>query len=268
MMNRVIHFDSGLPRCGTTMLTALLNQHPDIYAAPQSVLPVLLQASFDILYEIPDQIYRDPICSDNVLSNIMFNYYQDIKEPIVIDKSRLWPDNIPKIKKYINKKPKFICCVRNPLDILASFITLLENSNGLNYIDANLKYKNLDINNTNRCRLLMSEEGTVYRSMKILQKAFQDGYRDLFMLIDYDSLVSNTNDKLNELLYFLGLETFTFDLDNINVRFKEDSFKSFGLKDMHKVRHSVCKTSRDYKSVLEKSIIEEYKDLDFWRGEL
>ena len=267
-MSKIIHFDCGLPRSGTTLLSALLNQHPDVYTAPQSPLPLVLYTAHDILYNHPGILYKDEKSADNLLSCIVSNYYKDVKESVVIDKSRLWPNNISKIKKYITKDPKFICCVRDPLEILASFMILLDKNKDTNYIDIELSHRGLGHTNENRCNLLMSDLGTLYEAISALKRALLGGYHNMFMLIDYNDLVSNTQDKLNQILSFLSLDPFTFNLDKISARFHEDSFLDTGINNLHKIRTSVSKSDTNYRDVLGDNIIRRYKDLDFWRDML
>ena len=41
-MNKTYHFLAGLPRSGNTLLSAILNQNPDIYSTPLSPLPTFM----------------------------------------------------------------------------------------------------------------------------------------------------------------------------------------------------------------------------------
>ena len=51
-MQKTFHFMAGIHRSGSTLLSAILNQHPEIYSSPQTEL-------VSMLYELNDKI---PTC--------------------------------------------------------------------------------------------------------------------------------------------------------------------------------------------------------------
>lgn len=85
-------FESGLPRSGSTLFTALLNQHPQIHAGPLS--PVIEAMYYQEKYFFEDSehfiAYPKPLHARKVISSIIDNYYFDINEPYIIDKNRAW----------------------------------------------------------------------------------------------------------------------------------------------------------------------------------
>ena len=144
---------SGLPRCGSTLLTALLNQNPSIHASTNSpVLDTIHYSEEYLLYNSEQyKAHPKPQSAHKVLSSIAPNYYFDIKEPIIVDKSRGWVNQIQHITDYITDSPKIICPVRNIYDILTSFLYLIHKNSRVSFIDEGLKRNNLEITNDNRC---------------------------------------------------------------------------------------------------------------------
>ena len=116
-------FLSGLPRSGSTLLGAILNQNPDIYSSATS--PVLnLMKNFDDFYtNIIDNHFPKEEFRKKTLTRIWNDWYSDIDSPIIIDKERFWPSSLTKAG-IITKDIKIICTVRSILDILSSFILL------------------------------------------------------------------------------------------------------------------------------------------------
>ena len=129
------YFDCGLPRSGSTLLTALLNQNPNIHAGTLSPVFELMYYTNEILHNEQAKAFPKPKIFQEIVTNTLINYYSDVTNPIVIDKCRAWPAHIDMMKKYITDNPKLICTVRHPLDILASFITLFHKDGTYNFID-------------------------------------------------------------------------------------------------------------------------------------
>ena len=107
---------SGLPRSGSTLLSALLNQNPKIHASPNSpLLDTIHYTEEYLLYQSSQyQAHPKPECALKVLSSIAANYYFDTEEPIIVDKSRGWVNQIPHIQDYITKEPKIITTRNEP----------------------------------------------------------------------------------------------------------------------------------------------------------
>jgi len=261
-MNR-FNFDCGLPRAGTTLLSALLDQHPDIHASVASPVCKIMQDTILTFSNTDGYTHVDPEGSNYVLENIIQNYYRDNDSPLIIDKSRLWPTEIPLILKYIEPDPKILCAVREPLDIIASFLWLIEDQPESNFIDRYLLAVEAELTTYNRCKALMQPGGMIYDYLEFLKSAFWCEFDCFIMLIEYDDLTSNTEEILNSVLSFLDAPTYQFDLDNIKPKLKEDTdHLAIGL---HSVRQEVKKIDRSYKDILPSNIIEEYKDMAFWR---
>jgi len=267
-----IYFDCGLPRSGSTLLTAILNQNPNIYAGTLS--PV-----FELMYETDRILKRNnvallfskPKVFQEIVTNTMVNYYSDVKNEVVIDKCRAWPAHINILKKYVTDNPKLICTVRNPLDILASFITLFHKDAGVNFTDKALIEQKIPITDDNRCHYLMNPEGIVWQSMNALAIALKQNEKRHIHFIQYDDLVSNPKEVMNNLHSFIQLDSFNYRFDNIVAKDedknKRNDLEVYGLSTMHKVRKSISKISKPYTEVLSAEVINKYINHDFWNHE-
>ena len=106
---------SGLPRSGSTLLTALLNQNPEIHASTNSPLLDTIHYTEEYLLKDSEQYkaHPNPEGAHKVLSSIPENYYCNTPQNIIVDKSRGWANQIECIQDYITKEPKIICPVRD-----------------------------------------------------------------------------------------------------------------------------------------------------------
>ena len=90
-MDKQIHFISGLPRSGSTLLCNILNQNPEFHATSTSGI-------LDIVLAIRNQWENLPVfkASPNkagkaaVVNSILHNYVSIVDRPVYFDKSRGW----------------------------------------------------------------------------------------------------------------------------------------------------------------------------------
>jgi sulfotransferase len=264
---KTFHFLSGLPRSGSTLLTALLNQNPQIHASTNSPLLDTIHYTEEYLLYNSEQYkaHPKPEAAHRVLSSIPHNYYFDIQEPIIIDKSRGWVNQIQHIKDYITPEPKIICPVRNIQDIMVSFIALIEQSKTLSFVDRGLLERNLELTNDNRCDFLMSPQGIIGMSYHALAEAFRKGHQRHLLLVEYENLINNPQRELNRIHSFLRVPEYSYDFSNVKPKFDEND-EVYGLENMHTVRNKVQKIHRDNSKYLSKYILDKYKKLEFWNN--
>jgi sulfotransferase len=263
---KTFFFDSGLPRSGSTLFSAILNQNPVIHAGPIS--PVFeLMHNLEVFFDVNEQAkaYPKPECNHKIISSVLENYYSDTDKPYVIDKSRAYSGQIPFIQKYITETPRILCTVRNPLDILASFIDLIhKNPNEISFIDKTLQASNVELTDNNRCDFLMSPAGVVFNSINGIAKAFYEKNHSCLYLIDYDELIESPEKVMKGVYEFLELESYPHTFENIQNVFRENDKEIYGISTMHEVKPSLVKTTRKAEEVLSPYVINKYKNLDFW----
>jgi sulfotransferase len=263
---KTYHFLSGLPRSGSTLLTSILNQNPNIHASTNSPLLDLIHYTEEYLLYNSEQYkaHPKPECAYQVLSSIPHNYYHTTQEPIVFDKSRGWVNEVQHIIDYITPNPKIICPVRNVQDIMVSFLSLIEKSEPDNFIDENLRKNNIEVNNDNRCEYLMGRQGHIGLSYHSMLEAFRKGWDRYILLVEYDDLVSNPQNEMNRIYDFIGLPRYNHNFESVETKFEEKDIV-YGLKDMHKVRTRVERIYRDKSKYLSSHIINKYNRMEFWR---
>lgn len=273
-MNHTYFFMGGLSRSGSTLLSGILNQNPDIHVSENS--PICdLTYKLNLLFDHNPQYNASPNEKGriNVLRSLIDNYYYEIKNPIIIDKFRSWgtPYNVSMIESLYTENVKIICPVRNVLEILSSFISLLENNkDNISFVDRIIKNEGLYDRKKNlndiRCDVLMNMDGGIEHQLYAMQESLLSNNKKFFHLVEYDDLVFNTKNEIKKIYEFLEIEQFEHSYDCINYTSSSRDTEYFGVPDLHKVRQKISKTSKDFHKVLSKNIIKKYSNKEFWRS--
>jgi sulfotransferase len=266
-MHKTYFFESGLPRSGSTLLSALLNQNPEFHCG--AISPVLeIMYYMEKYFQGSEQAlaYPKPEQHHKMISSVIDNYYSDRKEPIVFDKCRAWPNNVDRIQKYITSTPKILCPVRDVLEILASFITMIHrNSNQVSFVDKALMDGGYALTDDNRCDHLMSPVGIVDQSLYALGEGFNKGCEDYMHMVEYNDLANHPEETMSKIYQFLEIPHYSHDFNNVSHKYRERDDDVYGLNDMHEVRKSVKRTSKRPEEVLSDYVLNKYSGMEFWR---
>jgi sulfotransferase len=258
---------AGLPRSGSTLLKSILNQNPKIHCSPIS--PILELIYYNQQYFLTSEqalAYPKPEQEHLIISNIINQFYSDRKEEIVIDHCRAWVNNLERIKPYITEKPKILCPVRDVLEILTSFITMIHrNRDQVSFIDKALIEKNILLTDDNRCDLLMCPVGIVDQSLWAFKEGYRKGDGQYFYNIEYEDLINEPEKTLKGIYDYLELDYFSHDFKKIENRHRERDAEIWGLSDMHDVRKELKKTSPKPEEVLSDYVLNKYSSREFWR---
>lgn len=271
-MKRTYYFLAGLPRSGSTVLSAIFNQNPKFYSGPSSAV---LQSMYALNHSlINDQFfaaYPKEKEAKMMISSLINSYYNDRKEPIIFDKNKAWTAKIDYIQTYITDNVKIICPVRDPDEILASFIGMIkrnpyqEGQSKINFVDEQLVKNNLPINDVNRCDYIASAKGILGESSQAITQALREGHSDKIHFVEYQNLVSDPINTMKEIYNFLGEDYYEHTFDNLSNETRERDLEVYGLEDMHEIRPLLEDTSENPKNILPEEIIEKCKGSDFWR---
>lgn len=263
MMSKEYFFIAGFPRSGETLLSTILNQNPAFHSGPESPVCNLVSNVYDTLRTNEQQILYPKVDSFKYIARgIIDGYYSDVNKKYVFDKCRVWNStfNINYILDAINPDIKIVCCVRSIVEILTSYICLIEKSKN-SFVDVYLSRQGLEVNNLNRCEWLMQKEGLIDLVLNCMKESYK---LDCIHLVEYDDLVLDTEKTISNLYRFLDLPEYQHRYKNLENKFSPRD-DLLGLPDLHYVRNTVEKTSRNPCDVLPSSIIEKYKDMEFWR---
>ena len=259
MIDKTFYFLSGLPRSGSTVLAALLNQNPDVYVTPTSPMLDLLIENQDAWHELPS-VKANPIPEQltNVTRAMIGAMWEHRSEPIIIDKNRGWGKNMPASTILFQREIKMIATTRDLPSIMASWLTLLR-KNPNSHMDNTLKHRGMPATDENRMGEMWFN--MVKDCMEGLQQAKQDAANRL-LLVDYDRLVSDPYTVLQEISVFLELPDFQYDINDIQSETADDDLLAWGLTGMHSIRPRLEKTSSDPRAILGDMLYDRFIELE------
>lgn len=234
-MKQVVDFIGGMPRTGSTLLTAILNQNPRLLATPTSPFYPLLVKTNEAFNTFNLQFtYSDDI-PDRVYSGFLDGFYPPGRYEVVFDKHRGWAKHVESIKRYINPNPRIICTVRPIAEIISSYLKLIEGDSS-NFVDNHLRKDGVTPTWESRAYLLWTQYmQEAYESTAIgLEK-----YSENIMIVQYKNIVYKPKETIDSIYQFCKLQPFTHNFDEIVPRLEETKDEGWGLKDLHKVRPSL-----------------------------
>jgi sulfotransferase len=264
-----LHYLSGLPRSGNTVLAAILNQHPEIYVSPLSPVGDMMKSVEDSYLRSPDAMRNpDPFALDSVMHGIPQNYYKGIRKPVVIDRNKCWttPDNIRLIKAYLDPEPKIIITVR---DILACLTSFVNHSNMHPWLDKGMEIDNfgprlyMDRNDA-ICEYVMRPGGMFDTALRGLKNAIHPDHRQNVHLVDYYDLVQKPHETITKVHEFLGVKDLVPDFTELE-KLEEDHEELIGQPpNLHEVRKELKHKPLLINDYLSESIIKRYDSINFW----
>jgi len=269
-MDKTFFFMAGLPRSGSTLLSAILNQNPDIHSSQQTDL---LEMMYLLDTKIPYfESYKAGIKVNDypkVIKEIGKVFYSNQSEKFIIDKNRAWstPGNFH-LAQLLNPNVKILMPYRPILEILTSFIILANKYPNNNFIDRSLNqndfyskyYRSLD---DARCDWLMRPNGEIDQAILGLAQVKNNPYQ--LHLINYRDLTDNPTNVMNKIYSFLDIPNFQHTFARIkSPNQKINDSNAFGIPTLHYVRPDLKKISQSPEKVLSKYVIEKYScTLDF-----
>lgn len=270
-MDKKFFFMAGLPRSGGTLLSSILNQNPDIYVSPQSVLPNTLGAAYN---QYQSKENKDSDQWDNiyrVMEMIIPTFYSGYKEKYIVDKNFSWLDPHPYVilEHHLKNPIRVICPVRNVIDILASWNRLCEN-------DPNNAY-DPEINKVDKTKRPMAdkradyfmnlggEENGIRNGIENMKRILYPQFKDNIMLVNYDDLTTHTEETVNKVYDFFGIPHYEADLSTLST--PHTYTDHWGVKDHHKVKETVKREDYVIEDIFSPSIIRKYSGLEFWKND-
>ena len=252
-------FISGLPRSGSTLLSAILRQNPEFYADISSPVQNLVTATINVITGSESNHLVDEDRRKHILKSIFNAYYDAVEPSTVFDTNRAWTAKTALLKQ-LYPDTKIICCVRDLPWILDSFERIAAKNSlwGAALTDDESRQTV-----TTRCDALMDvkKEGQVVKPYYFLEEGLLLN-PDMIMLVEYESLCKQPESVMRELYAFINKPYFDHDFNN--VEYENEVFdKAINLKTLHTVRKQVSWVERV--SILPKSVWDKYLHTDFWR---
>jgi sulfotransferase len=266
-MKKTFFFMAGLPRSGSTLLSAILNQNPDIYVTPTADTSILMLSLYRTSINL--ETFRSGYAPEgykNIMAKLPEAFYEHIDKPYIIDKNRTWgiPENI-ECAKLFSDDIKIIAPVRPILEILASFVNLAE-KNPNNFIDKflyNYPVSQFRTINDARCDALMAADHQIELNIYSISTALDSEYTDKFHFVAYSDLVSKPEKVIEAIYDFLDIPKFEHTFNNLKWDLMPNEVEVYGMPTMHKIRPKIDASKTDI-SILSEYIQQKYAHtLDF-----
>lgn len=251
------HFITGLPRSGSTLLSAILKQNPAFHASITDPLATMVKGVIETSQNGPGIKYEVPIERRiNILKGLFDGYYKNVDNPVIFNTNRAWTLLTPQIDA-IFPESKFIVCVRDIKWILDSF----EIAHRKNPLTTSTISAGTIGTVYSRCESLMANEGIVGFPYLGIKQAITSNEKHKLFLIEYDKLCKNPDTILKGLYAFIGEPFFNHDFNNVEGSWEEyDS--EIGIS-LHSVRKQVLYKPRE--SIIPPDIVNRYSNMEVWR---
>ena len=251
------YFISGLPRSGSTLLSAILRQNPEFYADIASQVEALTGSSIDIVTGGESNLTVTEDQRKNLMYGIFDGYYQHIDKPVIFDSSRSWTKKTNFLKALF-PYTKILCPVRDIVSILNSFEVIL-NKNC--FYTKQINEKVFSQNIFMRIQEIFEREIINYYSF------LQEGYAlnpEMIHFIEYKNLCKEPEKTMRGVYEFLEKPYYSHDFENLEYS-NENFDRACNLKDLHTVKRRV-----EYKPpriILPPEIVQKYSEMnmEFWR---
>lgn len=231
------HFISGLPRSGSTLLSAILQQNP--YTSAGITSPVA-EAMLVLQPALSRQNEAAGCLTDSqrslMLRGVMENYYSLHQNRNIFDTNRRWCNQTGLIKTLFPES-KIICMVRDPRWIINSMEILrqhypLELNRALGFKSNTSVY--------DRATMLLAPTGLVGYAINAFRSAYYGPNRDSLVIVEYDELCADPHKVMVRIYRECGLDLFEHNFTDLRAppeagRFDDDA----GLPGMHTVLPSV-----------------------------
>lgn len=258
MMDK-LHFISGLPRSGSTLFAAILNQNPRFHAGMSSPVGSLVaNLQRHMSNENDMAVFIDNDQRTEILRSIFPAFYRAVpQDKVIFDTNRLWCAKMP-LLSHLYPHAKVIACIRHIPWIIDSIERLvrannLEPSKMFNFEAGGTVY--------NRFDALASSGGMVGFAYHALREAFFGEQSERLMLLSYESLTANPQRALTEVYNFLDEPHFQHNFDHVEYQANEFDIR-LGSPGLHTVSGPVRNTKRQ--TILPPDLFVRMEPDSFW----
>ncbi len=266
-MPSTVHFLSGLPRSGSTLLANILNRNPRFEAtATSGIIEILflVRNRWDSVLEfqsVPDRSESDA-AKVRVLRGILASYFDEATRPVIFDKSRSWLAHLEMAEKILGHHAKVLVPVRDVRDVLASFEKLWRATSATRQVAQEASHYFDFQTLEGRCNVWMRPDQPVGLAYNRIKDALHRGFHDRLHFVRFEDLTASPETTLAEIYHFLEEPPFRHDFDRVEQVTREDD-AVFGFNDLHTIRAKVKPLPSQWPHILG-DIANRYHSLNFW----
>jgi len=253
-----IHFISGLPRAGTTLLSSILKQNPKFNSSISGPLARFYRA---IIEESQSQGgYRFQCPAEKrkeLIHSITETYYKD-STPTVFDTNRGWTYLTPLLAD-LYPKAKTIVCIRSIPWIIDSFETLFAKNP---YDVPNMFPQGAGVSVYSRAKYLTDPSAFVGFAYDGVKQAMFGPNKENIMIVQYDQLAKNPKLVMKKIYEFISEPWFEHDFENVQGDYDEFD-ADMNINGLHHVRQKV--QFKERQTILPADLFNHLEQMDFWK---
>ncbi|WP_232065893.1 sulfotransferase family protein [Mycobacterium heidelbergense] len=257
-----MHFISGLPRSGSTLLAALLRQNPRFEAGMSGPLAGLFGALLSQMSARNEfSVFIDDAKRERILRGLFDDFYADCPAEVIFDTSRAWCAWMPAIERLF-PEAKVIACVRELSWVVDSIERLIQRnifspSSIFNYQPDGTVYT--------RANGVVAPDGMVGGPYDALKQACYGAQTDRLLLVQYETLSTDPAKVMHAIYAFLGEPAFEHDFGHVDYDVTEFDERA-GTPGLHTVRGTVKAEPRA--TLLPPDLFNRFVNDAFWRNPL
>ncbi len=258
-MKHGIHFITGLPRSGSTLLSALLLQNPALHAGITSPLGSFVGTMLrEVSQGNESAVMIDDSQRQALLRGLFDSYYHAIHPTrTVFDTNRGWCTRLELLTQLF-PRAKVIACVRHDPWVLDSIERLIrrntwELSKIFDFDPTGTVYSRADG--------LASRGGIVGFAVNALKQAMHSVESDRLLLLPYETLCSEPAYAMAAVYEFTGLPSFAHDFENISFDASEFDAR-LGTPGLHAVHPVAASITRQ--TILPPDLWRRYEGESIW----
>ena len=232
-----VHYLSGLPRSGSTVLANLLGMHPEITSTPSSPLCNIVQTmrktwSEDVFFKAQLEKNFDAV-SDRIKRTTkatMLSWSNEGKGNITVDKNRGWLSCIEWLRE-VFPDFKMIVTLRDLRNVYASIEKRHRNTLLIDFPD-HMEHNIVDT----RANVIFDNNGLVGSCLRAIYNIgdIPDIAKHL-LIWRYEDFLKNPQETMNIVFKFLDVEPIEIDFTNIEQNtFENDAF--YNMKYLHSIK--------------------------------
>ncbi len=262
-MNKTIHFISSLPRSGAVILYNVLAQNPRFHLTSQGgVLAALMQVRSRWNRMVTFRASPNEEGKVRVMRGMLEQYYADATEPVVFDRSLGWLSVIEMAELLLERKGKFLVCVRDVREILATLeLGYRKNPKMKELVQKHpqgAKCKTVQ----DRADFFLLPDQPVGVAYNQIRDALHRGFADRLHFVEFEKLTTAPTETLDGVYQFLGEKKFDHDFENI-IQMVWDNYPLYGAIERHNIPPKIKSLPTLWPKVLDKAA-DKYAEHRLW----
>jgi sulfotransferase len=252
-MTKQLHFCSGLPRAGSTLLQNILGQNGRFHVTPTSgIIDVVFNVRNYWDQQLELRASSNQAAKLRVLRGILNAFYEDNDKPVVIDKSRSWLALLEMAETLLGRKAKVLVPVRDLRDVLASYEKLYRRQSAVSQTAEEREFF-VDFQTVaGRCAVWMRPEKPIGLAARRINDAVQRGFWDRMHFVHFEQLTRDPERTMRDIYEFLEEPYFRHDFEHVQQLTQEDD-TVHGFEGMHVIRPRVEPAPSQWREILGKA---------------